>query len=185
MKKLILLICIIINIIYFSACAGIKQNPDESKHDESLPFSETLFDTVNDKITDYFRGYFLNNKNYEKTEKDIFDSSSEGGTVEGFWLDNNLKMMRLHLYGEMGKIQTDYYIIDDNIIYTVITITEYDKPFYMDDVNIKVYYKELFIIDDKVMVYDTDKADLVESVDDFTYYTDFTSAKEAILNSDL
>lgn len=184
MKNMVLLSLIIIITICYSGCAGVNKNPNDNSKDESSPLNQTLFDTVNGKITDYFREYFKNNKNYEKTEKDISGSSSEGGAVEGFWLDNNLKMMRLHLYGEMGKKQTDYYIIDDKIVYTVITITEYDKPFYMDDVNIKVYYKELFIIDNKVMVYDTDKADLAESVADFSYYTDFASAKDAIMNSD-
>jgi len=199
MKKQLIVFTVIVTVFLFISCTiDVKITGSESALSETSTIDtssndnssidtssdELLFDTVNRDITAYFREYFRNSDSYVRKEINIFGMSSEGGIAESYTMDGEIKMIRLYLYGELGKSQSDYYIINENTIYEVVTITEYNKPFYMDFEVTRIYSKDYFIINDKVMVYDDNIKDLMESEDNVSEYTAFADVMEKVKNSD-
>lgn len=167
MKKIVLtLICFF--ILCLSACSS-----DSTK-------KQTNFEKINDEVTTYFHEYYNDNNNYTKKSSDIFGLSSEGSLVEGYFKDNALKLISLTSYGDLGKSEYDYYIINEKTVYAVLTIYEYDKNI-TENPNIKKdYAKEYFIINNDVMNYSMEKNDIIKSSSN-DIFTIFQKVKAKVL----
>ena len=148
MKKYISIFIIFI-IIFISAC--------------ELKNKESLFFEINHEINLYFREYFDKNIDYIKKECDINNLSTEGGLVEGYFEGGSLKYMKLSLFGEMGKTENNFYIINNKKVYAIVNTFEYDKPIYEFPEIIKDYKNEFYIIDNKIMEYNININDIQES----------------------
>lgn len=194
-------ILLIINLCILSSCNYVETIPTSIKN-TSTPYStinatliptetesfdliinKTFFQKINNDVTSYFSKFYIENNTYVKRKCDIFGLSSEGGNVEGYFQGNDLKRMKLLLFGELGKYECNYYIIDDDKVYIVLTIYEYDK-FFNEKPNVqKEYLEQYFIINNEVMEYNFEKQDLIKSIDNNNILTQFKTAKETLLNS--
>lgn len=70
--------------------------------------------------------------------------------------------------------------MDDEIDCVIIANSEYSSESKYMEEYVKTHYTEYFIIDGKVMKYDSNKQDLIESSDDNNVLTSFNIAKDII-----
>ena len=81
----------------------------------------------------------------------LMDESTEGGTVEYFFDNQKLKIIKVKVYGEMGKVHIDYFIISSKSKSYFVSIEEftYNSPIYeKDNKIIKKQKSEFFVCDE-------------------------------------
>jgi len=85
-----------------------------------------IYHTVNDS-TSYF----------SKRSKDFYGKSSEGGEIELFSLNQNIKKAIIYYYGEMGKRTKEYYFKDNSLCFVFDVYFNYDRPISQGNISIK------------------------------------------------
>jgi hypothetical protein len=69
---------------------------------------------------------------YKKIKKDQDDASSEGGFIEYYFDNNQLKkVLEIH-FGETGKFITEYYYTKGELIFVYTKEYQYNRPIYWD-----------------------------------------------------
>nr|WP_067062798.1 hypothetical protein [Mucilaginibacter sp. L294] len=70
--------------------------------------------------------------NYRVIEKDVEGESSEGGFISGSFDGKKLRKLSATYYGETGKVTSEYYLYDDNVIFALVKKYNYNKPMYLN-----------------------------------------------------
>jgi hypothetical protein len=73
---------------------------------------------------------------YEEKQFDFSGRSSQGGGIYLYTKDNVKKLIEVLLLGEHGKLWYKFYLLDDDKIYAIKTVYQYDASIYEGDVNI-------------------------------------------------
>ena len=60
------------------------------------------------------------------------DESTEGGELEGYFINGELKKIVVSYYGEMGKLFEEYYFWNNKLFFVFTQDYLYDMPMYMD-----------------------------------------------------
>jgi hypothetical protein len=89
------------------------------------------------KIRKEFVSINVDSKKYHIVLKDIYGLSTEGGELKSYYDGNVLKKSVLTLFGEMGRSVREYYFAGGQVFFCYERNTEYDKPGYMKDMQIK------------------------------------------------
>ena len=74
-----------------------------------------------------------NYKNYEVTTADDNDKSSEGGVIEYYSKNGELKKIVTKYYGESGKSITEYYVKNNNVYFVYNADYHYNAPLYVNE----------------------------------------------------
>jgi len=107
-----------------------------SRHHRSI---KTSIDTpgVIKQIQSDFSAINKQLKYYKKKIKDAPNVSAEGGAVIGYYDKNTLKKIRCTFYGEMGKVEVEYYLNNNGLFFLFSKEVFYDKPMYLKDFRTK------------------------------------------------
>lgn len=147
-----------------------------------------LYSTYSEAKHNYFIKNFINNKG--KNNK-VFIQIDDLELNDDFFpynciallRDNQLMKFALLDSNNKCRVRYDYYAVDNDIGYVIVTNSEYlSESKYMEEC-VKTHYSEYFIIDGKVMKYNPDKQDLIELSDETEILTNFNIAKESIESS--
>ncbi len=77
------------------------------------------------------------NFTYDSSEIDIFDFSTEGGLAKAFYNHNNLVLIKVELFFELGKIYKEFYFENSEIIFVLQQKFAYNRPIYYDEETAK------------------------------------------------
>ncbi len=69
---------------------------------------------------------------YEKVVKDLYDESSEGASITGYYSGRKLKKISGTYYGETGKSFVEYYYDGSNFFFVYSRESSYVVPLYVD-----------------------------------------------------
>ena len=125
----------------------------------TLSFAKSTSQIVEQIIKDH---HATNNyKNYEVTTADDNDKSSEGGVIEYYSRNGELKKVVTKYYGEGGKSITEYYVKNNNVYFVYDADYHYNAPFYMEE----IFDKKKTEIKEKRYYFDSD-GNLVRYIDE-------------------
>ena len=97
----------------------------------TLSFAKSTSQIVEQIIKDH---HATNNyKNYEVTTADDNDKSSEGGVIEYYSRNGELKKIVTKYYGEGGKSITEYYVKNNNVYFVYNANYHYNAPLYVNE----------------------------------------------------
>jgi len=74
---------------------------------------------------------------YDKVEKELDDVTSEGGHLDEYYKDGEIKKKIFSLYGEMGKSILEFYFKENKLFFVFAQDFKYDKPMYIQGSEIK------------------------------------------------
>ncbi|MCM1508370.1 MAG: hypothetical protein NC177_14750 [Ruminococcus flavefaciens] len=144
-----------------------------------------LYSTYNEAKHNFFIKNFINNK--VKNSKVLIQIDDLKLNDDFFSYnciallrDNQLMKFALLDSNNKCRVRYDYYVVDDDIGYVIVTNSEYSSESKYMEECVKTHYSEYFIIDGKVMKYDSNKQDLIESSDDTDVLASFNVAKDII-----
>ena len=116
----------------------------------TLSFAKSTSQIVEQIIKDH---HATNNyKNYAVTTADDNDKSSEGGVIEYYSRNGELKKIVTKYYGEGGKSITEYYVKNNNVYFIYDADYHYNAPSYID----KTFDKKKTKIKEKRYYFDPD-----------------------------
>lgn len=115
------------------------------------------------KINEEYASINNDSARYRKEKKEVFDQSSEGGNVVKYYDDKTLRKIVLTLFGESGKLMSEYYFMNQEVIFVYDKETIYTSPIYLGKIEVesreenKFYFKNEKLIrwvDNKAKVVD-------------------------------
>ncbi len=175
--KTIFALFIISSIILLYGCSSAKKDGKEGNDNESQPENGLMqnseydnapyngdFDSIESYVEKQVQDSRENRSNYTVKRGD-YNASTEGGTIEGYYSDNSLKYIEVHIYGEMGRVSYNIYYIDESLKYFVKTSVQYDSPIGVDGGSDVVEEKreKYLIINDKIYEFTSDMKMLSDS----------------------
>ncbi len=89
---------------------------------------------------------------YRIVEKNIDAASTEGGTLTKLFRDNELRKAVKVLFGEMGRLTSEYYFKDGEIIFVDEKEDSYDSPIYIGNGKIKSTAENRFYFHHKKLI---------------------------------
>lgn len=94
---------------------------------------------VNEYLTDRLKPIRANFKRINSitkwssiTKRDIEGESTEGGEAVFYEQKGRLEKISARLYGEMGQVLTEYYLLNGNLSFVFEKIYTYNRPLYYD-----------------------------------------------------
>lgn len=159
------------------------------KNTFSLPTEENLFNQFKKAMNTSFEKFFTEGIIYDKYN--VYDSESynfkglphflpENDAATAFFNGTDLRKLFVDHPAEKSYTGYEYYPIDDARIYVVVYYQEFENSETDYNDMKKNYYGEYFIVNDKVMVYDPQSTDLVESLGKSDVLTYYNIAKESM-----
>ena len=163
------------------------------KNATALPTENNLFTQFNNLKNEYFKKLFSGDI-YEKAyfKMDLPTFLPESNNVNVIFEGSDILKLYVDISDETSYTGYEYYPIDDTHIYVEVyyqdfesrDLESYEPQKYcwdtdFNDMN-KNCYGEYFIVDGKVMVYDPQVMDLVESPDNSEVLAYFNVAKEEV-----
>lgn len=123
-----------INQIIYLLCFFLIGCTDSGKNNNNVYFTDSLIDTtqvINEIKKQYAK---INNEatTYDKVEKEVFDESTEGAILIGYYKKRYLKKITGTYYGETGKTIMEYYFNGSDFFFVYTKIFNYEKPIYID-----------------------------------------------------
>ncbi len=89
---------------------------------------------------------------FSKEEKKIFGQSSEGGSLEKYYDGKTLRKAILILFGETGKLVSEYYFLDHELIFVHEKDLTYNAPSYMGKTKLKSEEENKFYFKNQILV---------------------------------
>ena len=116
-------------------------------------------------IREKFGAINYNINSYKKVTKDLMDESTEGGVLEGYFKNGELKKIVVSYYGEMGKLIEEYYFWDNDLFFVFTQEYSYNMPINMDGSKVdKIYENRYYFHNDKLIRWlDPDKEKVANS----------------------
>lgn len=142
--------------------------------------------TIFSQMAESKNNFFINlykKRNYEAKyfTADLPNNECEFNNITAFYNENHLQKIRMLYPKEKIYTTYEYYVISNDFVYVIETSDIYDNDIKEINKNlIGSYDKDFFIVGDKVMKYDYNKQDLIESSDDTDILTNFKIAKDVI-----
>lgn len=111
----------------------------------------------------------------------LVDESTEGGTVQPYFHEEQLRCFVVTHFGEMGRVNKTYYLLNNGAIFVEVTRWQYKESL----VTEKASRQEHFYIIDDYTVYTTDRriksfdeSDQTEVMNDYLKYKDMISQEQ-------
>lgn len=157
----------------------------DSQYDYCISEENALFSENSSKKADFFADFYeIGEYEIKNFTADFSDNKCESNNITAFYNENDLKKIRLLYPKEKIYTTYEYYIIDDDFIYIIVKNDIYDKNTESTNKSLMASScQEFFIINGKVMKYNSDKQDLIEVSDETEILTNFNIAKDSIENS--
>ncbi|WP_271769914.1 hypothetical protein [Aquimarina algiphila] len=116
-------------------------------------------------IREKFGAINYNINSYKKVKKDLSGESTEGGELEGYFKNVELKKIITSYYGEMGKLIEEYYLWNDQLFFVFTQAYSYNMPMYMEDSKvIKINENRYYFYNDKLIRWlDSQKEKVIKS----------------------
>ena len=115
-----LIINILILFIFFS-CSNVGLNTNK-------------ITMINKDINMALENFNNVKENLKTLEIELNDISSQGGNlIAKYDNKNHIKYIESNIYGELGKIFYEYYIINKNVVYIIEDKIQYNKSIYEKD----------------------------------------------------
>lgn len=132
-----------------------KLHQDKEKSDEEI---------ISD-IREKFGDINSNVNSYKKIKKDLMGESAEGGKLEGYYKNDELKKIIATYFGEMGKSIEEYYFWNNNLFFIFVQDYHYNMPSYLDDSKVdKIDENRYYFHNDKLIKWlDPDKKEISNS----------------------
>lgn len=161
MKKKEMIITIIIAVVIMAIGVALYYLTNSSKQN-ALPQQENSIEqemsanenTYSKTVEAMIKKFEDNKDSYQKVEKDLMGETTEGGSVNGYFLNNELQAMEVTFYGETGKKIVNYYIEEDTV-YIQTEDTYYQNPISVESepkVKETVNKKQL-VVNEKALEY--------------------------------
>jgi len=107
------------------------------------------------KIKKSYKEIVKNKDSYINKSTDLMGGSSEGGHAIAYFEDNNIRLIDVTWYGEMGKTARSYYYKNEKLFFIFEEIYTYNAPIYYD--------KEAAKEDNSVAFFDDKKTTRLEN----------------------
>lgn len=172
MKRLFAAVLTAFILIALAGCGQqytVGQNTVKQKSEPQKTVQQTLYDSASKRAASSVGQFFDENKDYTSKMVDYPHHSANGGMIEYYCKNNEIKRMTMRVFGERGQAFYDFYMFDGGDCYAIITDTAYKDTIFDDSTIKKEIMKEYYIIGDEVMVYSADKNDLIKYQNDNDY----------------
>ncbi|MGG5210264.1 hypothetical protein ACQWU4_15180 [Chryseobacterium sp. MIQD13] len=103
----------------------------ESFNENDLPVNEFLTDRLK-PIRANFKRINSITKWTSVKKRDIEGESAEGGEAVFYKKNGRLEKVTARLYGEMGQVLTEYYLLDGHLSFVFEKIYKYNRPLFYD-----------------------------------------------------
>lgn len=103
----------------------------ESFRENDIVVNEYLTDRLK-PIRANFKRINSNTKWSSITKRDIEGESAEGGEAVFYEQKGRLEKITARLYGEMGQVLTEYYLLNGNLSFVFEKIYIYNRPLFYD-----------------------------------------------------
>ena len=157
-------------LLFASAGCGqqytVEQNTASKSSAQQKTAQQTLYNSVNKKAAVSVGEFFDENKDYTLKMVDYPHHSANGGMIEYYCKNNEIKRMTMRVFGERGQAFYDFYMFDGDDCYAIITDTAYKDTIFDDSTIKKEIMREYYIIGGEVMVYSPYKNDLIKYQND-------------------
>jgi len=124
-----------INQMIFLLCLFlIGCTHSEQKNNDNVYFTASSIDTaqVINKIERQYKEINAKIILYDKIEKEVFDETTEGALLTGYYEKGKLKKISGKYYRETGKTLMEYYYDGSNFFFVYSKIFNYEKQIYID-----------------------------------------------------
>lgn len=175
-KKYVVIIVILTILAAVFTQQFLDKNSKVSSEESKITRNES-FSNVEEQVNSYVTEFNAKKHSYTKTDADVNQLSTEGGTVTGYFNGTRLMLMESIICGETGQKKYDVYYIHDDLSYLSIIEMGYDKPITEPDSKIVSEAKtEYVIMNNKLKLYDKkskkiievkNSQDLIEMIDAF------------------
>ncbi len=129
-------------------------------------------DSLGEKINKYFSENLFSNE-YSTFKTSLMNGvSAEGAVVRGYYQNDDLKLIKIQSYGELGRAFWDFYIVDSETTFVIVNKQDYSAGLALEepeDIYVeKECTKAYVILQDKVYEYDSVKMDIAAESDSST-----------------
>lgn len=150
MKNCFYTLLVVITAIHWSNAATFKTETGKRQLSASLQvipadtikIKESFRENdivVNEYLTDRLKPIRANFKRINSiakwssiTKKDLEGESAEGGEAVFYEKNGRLEKITARLYGEMGQVLTEYYLLNGNLSFVFEKIYTYNRPLFYD-----------------------------------------------------
>lgn len=138
MKMMKMMQVILLISLFFSACSQGEQGSNYSE-DRRPEQQLNLIDTIKviHDIDNKVKLVDSRQLAYGEVEQSLLGLSSEGSSVNSYYDDMTLVKIKAAHYGEMGNVELQYYLGNGKLIFIKEKYSNYNKPMYYDDSEIK------------------------------------------------
>lgn len=143
-----------------------------------------IFSQMTEEKSDFFINFYKN-RSYEAKyfTVDFPGNECEFNNITALYNGNHLEEIRVNYPQENVYRTYEYYLISNEFIYAIVKDDIYDDSIKKTSKNfIGTSYEEYFIVESKVMQYNSMKQDLQELTDSEAILTNFNIAKNCIKN---
>jgi len=141
----------------------------ESNNNSILNFDDNKKDLLGKKINNYFSEYLFSNEYLTFKTALMYGISSEGALVRGYYHHNDLKLIKVKSYGELGRVFWNFYLIDNETIFVIADEQEYSTGLALEepeDIYVKKECTKAYVIlQGKEYEYDSNKMDIADESD--------------------
>lgn len=138
--------------------SGCKQSSQPSVSNTETVHTATHFFAGN--FEECISSYLNKVDELESESRDLMNKSTEGGELVRYQdRDGETVRYKMLIYGEMGRLETNYYIIGDRIYYSELW-EKYSRPIYWEPGSIDIWNRELeqgMLVDGQYYQYDSSR----------------------------
>lgn len=95
--------------------------------------SEEIINT----IREHFKFVENNISSFQTTEETTFDESTDGATITRYFDNEELVKIRIEYLGETGKLNREFYIDEQQLLFAFDQEFNYNMPYYIDSKKAK------------------------------------------------
>lgn len=152
-----------IAMVFIIALLTILQNCDtESNQNKAISKEKADLATIVNSTDSLYISFKDSLSTYRKDSIDIYDVSSEGGHVDGYFEDSELRLIQVKNYGDLGRTATDYLFRNGDVIYVIDIEEGYNMPFYMEGSKVVTELKnQYYVSDNNLLKWIDDKGKVV------------------------
>lgn len=140
------------SIYTLTVLININCHGQQGQEKQSLRKQTDSLDMVINAIRSDYKQINSDSLIYKVFEKDITDESAEGGFMREFFKGDSLKKVVLVFFGETGKISTEYYFKDGEMIFAYEREDRYENAIYEGAVKIASTSENRYYFNNKKMV---------------------------------
>lgn len=140
-KKCLALKPLLIFFFLIDSSAQVTQKPEVGGMETWIKNIDTEYTIINNDTA-----------KFRMEVKKVFGQSSEGGSLEKYYDGKALRKAILILFGETGKLVSEYYFLNHELIFVHEKDLTYDAPFYIGKTEIKSEEENKFYFKNQILV---------------------------------